>query len=238
MRFSASKSGLLAACRFPFRETTPWEESRGQAAIQGDEFHKRIAPAVDPTCEGIEKPVTTKWMRERLAHAWMWIAKNKVDGWRAEEAFGYHPETGVGRQLGFNIAREYAAAGLAPDEIGGSADISHMEGDCAVTYDWKSGRFISDTTWAQMDTIALMSARSRGAWSARASILHVTDRGVEQTTREYSDVDLWVIAETLRKNLAEVPDAWPVVSVACDACFCPARAGCEIYQLSKKENAA
>lgn len=238
MRFTASKASLLRSCRFPFRDGTPCVETRGKAAIEGDEFHKRIAAVVDPACVAPEKPVTTKWMRERLVHAMVWLDENRVEGWRAEEAFVYAPQTGVGRPLGYNIDRQYDAAGMRSDEIGGSADISHLEGDCAVTWDWKTGRFISESTWAQMDTIALMSARARGAWSARATILHVTAEGVTATTREYDDIALWNIAQQLQRDLAEVPDAWPEVSEACDLAFCPAREGCASYQMVKKENAA
>lgn len=238
MRVSASKAGLLAQCAYAFRERTPWVEERGRAAVMGQDFHDRIAPVVDPTLPLVLRAVTTKWLRERLAHAQEWVARNRVHHWRAEVAYAYDPQTGAGRILGYNIGREYEKHGKLPNEIAGSADIAEVTGDVAVVYDWKTGRTVTDAVLPQMEWLCLMAARATGAYYARAVVLHATDYGVVETSRDYDDLQLWRIAEQLRIDVNAIEDAWPTPGLHCDTCYCPAKAGCELYQITKKGNAA
>ncbi len=238
MRVSASKAALLTRCAYAFREGTPWVEERGRAAIQGDDFHQRMAWVVDATILQVTRPVTTKWLRERLEHAHAWVEANRVPDWRAEVAYAYDPQTGVGRVLGYNIGREYDKHGKLPHEIAGSADIAWLSGDTVVVADWKTGRAVTDSVWPQMEWLCLMAARATGAWHARARVLHATDYGVVESERSFDDVALWRIAEQLRIDTNAIDDAWPVTGEHCDQMYCPARAGCELYQLSKKERAA
>lgn len=238
MRVSASKASLLAGCAYPFREGTPWLEERGRAALQGDDFHQRMAPVVDPTLPTVDRPVTTKWLRERLAHASAWLNENRATTWRAEVAYAYDPQSGKGRILGYNIGREYEKHGKLPHEIAGSADIAWLSGDTIVVADWKTGRAVTDAVWPQMEWLCLFAARATGAWYARAIVLHATDYGVIETEKSYDDVELNRIADQLRIDADAIEDAWPVAGPWCDGCYCPARAGCDLYQLGKKENAA
>lgn len=238
MRVSASKAGLLAQCAYAFREGTPWLEERGRAAVMGDDFHQRIAGTVDAQVPTVLKPITTKWLRERLDHAQAWIAENQVAGWRAEVAYGYDPQTGEGRILGYNIGREYEKHGKKPYEIAGSADIAVVSGETVIVYDWKTGRAVTDAVWPQMEWLCLMAARATGAWDAKAVVLHATDYGVVESVRAFTDVDLWGVAERMRVDVGAIEDAWPTPGLHCDACYCPARNACDLYQLSKKENAA
>lgn len=203
----------------------------------GQDFHNRIASRVDETVSVVAKPITTKWLRERLAHAQDWIDANRLSGWRAEVAYAYDPQTGAGRLLGYNIGREYEKHGKLPNEIAGSADIAVVSGETVLVYDWKTGRSITDSVWAQMEWLCLLAARATGAWYAKAIVLHATDYGVVETSRLYDDVALWRIAEQLRIDTSAIEDAWPTAGMHCDACYCPARAGCDLYQLSKKESA-
>lgn len=238
MRASASKAELLARCPYAFQGDTPWVKGRGRAAMMGDDFHTRIAGTVDAQVPTVLKPITTKWLRERLEHAQAWIAENQVGGWRAEVAYAYDPQTGEGRILGYNIGREYEKHGKKPDEIAGSADIAVVRGERVIVWDWKTGRAVTDLVWAQMEWLCLFAARATGAWHAKAVVLHATDYGVIETSRSYDDVALWRIAEQIRLNTNAVEDAWPTPGPHCDACYCPARTGCDLYQLTKKENAA
>lgn len=236
-RLSASKMGLLYACQYPFRDTTEWHESRGRAAVQGDEFHHVIANYVDHRSP-VVVPGKTKWLRDRVAHAVTWVNGNRSPLWRAEETYAYSPETGEGRILGYNLERKYKEAGLRDDEVAGSADIGWLTGDCAALADWKTGRFITDAAWDQMDALALFSARAHGAWRARATVLHVTDHGVEATVREYDDVSLWVVAEKIKAAVRAIEDSWPEAGAHCTAGYCPAQATCEVFQLNRTKGAA
>ena len=53
----------------------------------------------------------------------------------------------------------------------------------------------------------------------------------EQT---YDHVKLLAIEEQIRAQVGAIDDAWPVVGQHCDSSYCPARAGCELYQLNRK----
>ncbi len=235
---SASKAALVHACGYSLREGTPCVDERGRAAIQGDDFHQRIAGTVDAQVPTVLKPITTKWLRERLDHAQAWIAENQVAGWRAEVAYAYNPQTGEGRILGYNIGREYEKHGKKPEEIAGSADIAVVSGETVIVWDWKTGRAVTDAVWPQMEWLCLMAARATGAWYAKAVVLHATDYGVVETSRSYDDLALWRIAEQLRIDVGAIEDAWPTPGLHCDACYCPAKAGCGLYNITKKENAA
>jgi hypothetical protein len=205
----------------------------------GQDFHDRIAPVVDVTIPMVDKPITTKWLRERLLHAGIWIDQNRVSGWRAEIAYAYDPQAGTGRVLGYNIGREYEKHGKLPHEIGGSADIGWLEGHTVNVDDWKTGRTVGPSADAQLEWLGLFAARATGAWDAVVRALHVTDYGVSVASEAYlDDVALWRIAEQLRADTSAIEDAWPTAGTHCDGCYCPARAGCDLYQLGKKESAA
>lgn len=235
MRLTASKAALLGACAYPFRDGVPCVEERGRSAINGDRFHVAIAPCVgDPTKEPTDPGRSLKWLEARLEHAMTWIRANRQPGWRAEVAYAYNPQTGAGRILGYNIDRKYEEHGLLPGELAGTADIAWLGGDTVVVYDWKTGRAIGDSVWAQMEWLCLFAARATGAWHARAVVLHATDYGIIPLERPYDDVELWRIAEQIRIDVAAIDDAWPVTGTHCDACYCPARAGCDLYQINRK----
>lgn len=235
MRASASKAALLAKCAYAFREGTPWLEDRGRAAINGDRFHRAIASYITTGVRPVETGRTLKWLEERLDHAIEWCTQNVPAGARVEVAYAYDPQTGVGRILGYDIGREYEKHGKLPHELAGSADIAWMSGDYVVISDWKTGRAITDAVWPQMEWLCVMAARAMGAWGATAQVLHATDYGIVMTQRTYDDVALWRIAEQLRIDVDAIEDAWPAAGDHCDTCYCPARAGCDLYQLTKKE---
>ncbi len=237
-RVTASKSALLASCAFSFRESTPCVDERGRSAINGDRFHKAIASYIKTGVRPVETGRRLKWLEDRLDHATAWVDANRSPSWRAETAYAYEPNAGTGRLLGYDIDRRYTEYGKLPTEIAGSADIAGIEGETVVVYDWKTGRSVTDTVWHQMRWLCLMAAKATVAWHARAVVLHATDYGVIQSEQTYDDVQLWRIAEELRLDVAAIEESWPLVGPHCDQLYCPARAGCEFYQISKKENAA
>ena len=103
---SASKAALLGACAYPFRDATVVVDTKGRSAIQGNDFHQRIARVVDDTVPAIDKAVTTKWLRERLLRASEWIAAHRERAWMLEEA-----EARL-------TALESAVAALKPIDVG------------------------------------------------------------------------------------------------------------------------
>lgn len=230
---SASRAALLGACAYPFREGSPWEDKPGRGAIQGDEFHKLMVPIVR-TLDGAIPGKASKWLERRMVHAMSWVTTNAVSGWKAEAAFAYDPHAGTGRLLGYDIGREYEKHGKLPHEIAGSADIAWLSGDTVEIRDWKTGRTIGAGCESQMEWLALFAARAMGAWYARAVALHVTETGVVETEWFFDDLQLWRIAEQIQIDVNAIEDAWPTAGSHCDNCYCPSRAGCDLYQLTIK----
>ncbi len=231
---TASKAALLEQCAYPFRDGVALVDERGRSAINGDRFHKAIAVYAQSGVRPVETGRTLKWLEQRLDHAIAWVDANKTPSWRVETAYAYDPATGAARVLGHDIGREYEKYGKLPHEIGSTEDLGWMEGETVVVADWKTGRSISETVWAQMGWLCLMAARATGAWHARALVLHATDYGVIPTERYYDDVALSLVAEQMRGRIAAIEDAWPVDGDHCDSCYCSARAGCDLYQLNRK----
>lgn len=226
---SASKAALLGACAYSFRDSTIIVDSKGRAAVQGDEFHREIAPIVE-TLTGEIPAKATKWLERRMIQGTAWVAKNHVAGWRTEVAYAYNPTTGEGRILGYNIGREYEKHGLKPGELAGSADIAVLSGETVIVWDWKTGRTIGAGAQAQLEWLGLFAARATGAWHAKVIALHVTETGVIETEWFLDDVALWRVAEQLRIDVNAIEDAWPQPGSHCDNCYCGARANCEPYQ--------
>lgn len=256
MRCSASKAALLSKCAYAFRDDVAWTNERGRSAINGDRFHRAIAPYVDTgkrheygsevkaikTKDGAtayvlvaERPL--KWLDDRLEHAYAWCDRHRVPGWRAEVAYAYDPLTGEGRVLGYDIGREYEKHGKLPNEIAGSADIASFDDTTVTVWDWKTGRAIPVTVWSQMEWLSLFAARATGATRAIARVLHVTDYGIHITEQTYDNNDLLGIATRIQRDIESIADAWPTPSAACDSLYCPARAGCDLYTLTRKHTA-
>lgn len=236
MRASASKASLLDGCAWWARDGVVWTETRGRAAVQGDEFHVAIAPIVDPTIETLAFPPTTKWFRERFAHACEWVEANRVPGMRAEVAYAYDPEADTGRVLGYNIGRAYEKHGKLPHEIAGSADIAWSDNDVVQIRDWKSGRSVTDAVWPQLEWLGLLAVRATpGSRTAIVGPLHATDYGIGDAMQRVLDATaLKAIADKIRAQAASIADAWPTSGEHCDGCYCPARPACDLYQLAKK----
>lgn len=235
-RVTASRAALLSSCAYAFRDGVQWDETTGRAAVQGDEFHKAIAPIVDPTLEAVPFLPTTKWFRTRFEHAVKWLDLNRLESMRAEVAYAYDPATDTARILGYDIGREYEKHGKLPHEIAGSADISDASTPTVIMVrDWKTGRSVTDAVWPQLDWLALFAARAEGKAAASVGPLHVTEFGVADTMRRsLGPDDLTRIATGIRAQVESIEDAWPTPGPWCDGCYCPARGSCSVYQLTKK----
>jgi hypothetical protein len=234
VRCSASKAALLSECAYAFRDSVAWTEDRGRSAVNGDRFHQAIAPYVENETRHVETGRSLKWLDDRLEHAYAWCDGNRVPGWRAEVAYAYDPITGEGRILGYDIGRAYAEHGKLAHEIAGSADIASFDGITVTVSDWKTGRSIPFTVWSQMEWLSLFAARATGATRAIARVMHVTDYGIHQTVEVYDHRDLLDIARRIRLDIESIADAWPQDGEHCDSLYCPARAGCDLYQLRKR----
>jgi hypothetical protein len=236
VRVSASKAGLLPLCQYPFRESTPWDNTPpGRAAEYGQRFHDAIAGVVDPAV----KPLAikgTEWLLKRLKHATAWLDAQTFHSMpEAEVAFAYDWNTDTSRVVGKNIGRRYKQHGKTDDEIAGSADFVVVLPGLVVVYDWKTGRAVTDSVWPQMEMLGVMAARAYGVERVELRPLHVTDYGIEDgMRRELGAEDLRRVADGIRRNVGAIADAWPEPGDHCDGEYCPARDACGLYQANRK----
>lgn len=232
---SASKAGLLPHCQYPFRDGTPWEYTKSAAAEKGQRFHDAIACVVD---EDIPKPTGIKgtgWLLDRMKVATAWLdSQTFPTRLHAELAFAYDPETGAGRILGKNIGRRYKEHGQKPHELAGSADFLFVHEGTVYVYDWKTGKSVTDSVWAQMEWLGLFAARAHGVEHVVLRPLHVTDYGIEDSmVQELFASQLAMIAADIRRDVAAIPDSWPEPGPHCDEHWCPTRKSCGLYQIRK-----
>lgn len=236
IRVTASKAGLLPVCQYVFRDGTPWLDTPGRAAIDGNTFHAAIAPEVDASLPAYTGR-RSKWVERRLEAARAWLAANPGQ-YEAEVAYALDVDTCKGRVLGKNIGRDYEKHGRGPRDLVGAADFVQVVGKVAHVYDWKTGRAVTDTVWPQMRTLGVLVAQAYGVESVVLRPLHVTEYVVEDGMREEMDLGALALAEVaLRQNIARIPDAWPTYGAHCNELWCPARKACHVYEIRNKETA-
>lgn len=231
---SASKAGLLPLCQYPFRDGTPWEETKSVAADKGNLFHAAVAGIVDPEIQ-VTSLKGTEWLLKRLTKASAWLdAQAFPSPPVAEIAFAFDWSTGTSRVLGKNIGRKYRQHGKTDDEIAGSADFLVVHDGTVTVYDWKTGKAVTESVWPQMEWLGLFAARAYGATRAVLRPIHVTDFGIEDgLVRELDASGLARVAESIRRDVAAIPDSWPEPGPHCEDQWCPARKHCALYNQRK-----
>lgn len=237
IRVTASKAGLLPVCQYVFRDGTPWLDTPGRAAIDGQTFHSAVAPIVDGDLPAYSGRLS-KWVRKRLDSAVAWL-ENNPGSYHAEMAFAYDTAKGAARILGKNIGREYDKHGRTATDVVGAADFVEQREDGSVhVFDWKTGRAVTDAVWPQMEMLGLLAARAYNARHVVLRPLHVTEFVVEDGMVREMDADALLRLEAaVLRDVAAIPDAWPTYGAHCDQLYCPARKACGVYEIRNKETA-
>jgi hypothetical protein len=132
--------------------------------------------------------------------------------YRQEVAFAYDLETGVARELGAGLQRDYRMR--TPTEIVGTADVIHR--DAVEVWDFKSESFDSrrppPAKNPQLLFLALAAARLRGADGAQVGLIHLRADGTHwEEIAELDAFDLDLFEDTLRGIRRRVLDAAAVV---------------------------
>jgi hypothetical protein len=150
---TASKIGLAHAC--PSFAALPHLEEKHAGQDEGNERH-----------EEREAIINNGGIPEGLADRWPDYL------WRAEVAFAFDVATGIGREIGSGLDRNYNAG---PFEIAGTADVVGR-GPCdeLVIVDWKSydPGVPRAAVNGQLHTLGLAACRTYGRNSAEVAIHH------------------------------------------------------------------
>lgn len=238
MRFTASKSPLLAICLFPFRDDVTAPEApddpytrvgtvvwaRLAAHIEGkpDPGNGALADAEAARVD-LLYAIGKRWLADHRAH---------IASPRCEVKYGWSPSKDTARELpktydenGRENLRDYAS--LVDDEKAGSTDFEYLEDALLVVEDIKTGHTPLAQYLPQIKTLALFAARSRGVRRVKAVLTKFHDDAPPESISVILDgFALDAVAEDLRNRLAAVNDGEPIPGAHCTEMFCPARLAC------------
>lgn len=231
-RETASRTALLAACGYPFREGVAWYDPAGAPAIRGTRLHEPVDRYIKT---GVREDLRALYAelpeadREDLAGMYAaaldWVDDYGRKHLRSEVAFGWDPQIDLGEELA-TTGRDYAAA-QARGLMCGTADVVALVagGRAALIADWKTGD--GSGAGPQLRTLAVMASRALRLDSVTVCALEVTAAGVREVCRETLDAfELDAHAGELAELLARVPTAEPTPGPHCSEGYCPARATC------------
>lgn len=236
MRFTASKSALLATCMFPFRTDVTAPEAPSDPAAQiGTVVWARLAAHVegndDPGNDETLAPADAERANAILVIGRRFLETSRADirDPRCEVKYAWSPSKDVARQLPPTEAlRDYSAA--EGDEVCGSTDLEFISADgVLVVEDYKTGFTPLVQYIPQIRTLALFAARARGVRKVRAVLTKLyEDRPADSITMTLDGFALDAIAEDLRNRLAAANESEPIPGPHCTEMFCPARLVCPV----------
>lgn len=242
MRFSASKSPLLAICMYPFRSdvnapeaasskeatvgTVAWARVAAHIEGQADPGNGELAPDEAASCD--------EYYRAGLA----W-AKGKVRlGWRCEIKFAWSPSRDEARELPpSKDLRDYyhrpdcppdCVAHCNGDEVAGSTDLVYFDAEgILVVDDVKTGFTALAQYIPQIRSLGMMAARRFDVRMVRVRLIKLhKDKAAEEWEDILDAFAIDGIAEDLKTRLAAAEGADPVPGSHCTELFCPARLVC------------
>lgn len=241
-RFSASKSSLLAHCRYPFREGVEWRDwpitkdsGSGRALHRCSE--RRIEEAIphgadlvgDAAAEFDVKGEIPRLLRI-WAHMERWLVESGVDMMRAEVKIAADLAARSAREIDLPGDRNYGE--LRPSEVPMSIDLILMRPDEIPRFrDWKTGHHATGY-WPQIGTNAIgfawwLEAKHPEVWArfkaVEGGILHATEEGVDASrVRPFDRFDLAAMADDLAMALDEARVASPKPGDHCTELRCGA----------------
>lgn len=212
---TASKSGLLLVCQFPFREDVaiPAEEEEAPDAPSPRARGARVHFGIDTG-----EPVPDA-EQGYVDAARAWLAYRAQPDIRKEIAYDWDGETGS--EIGSGRS---AYANKRPTAImAGTVDVVFDFEDEII--DWKTSERSALKSQAQLRTLAVMSGRRTvGAVELRADGTYG-----EHCRETLDDWDLDDHADKLRAAIARVPNAEPTPGDHCSEEFCPLRGRCPAF---------
>lgn len=222
MKLSASRVGLLAHCQAWAQDDAEWSQTGSHAAMVGAAIHARAAQYITngsfSLAHDLDESAKARWHH---LLTWLTDAKREAEcganGWEAEVAFAWDPDTDTATHLGNNIGRNYPRDG----RLCGAADIVSVTDDgVVIVWDIKTGHSV-DGVWPQMGALGLLAARAYGKTSVSLRVVHVTDDGVTVHERTMESFSLAAMAGTLGGNIENIASARPQPGTHCASMYCP-----------------
>jgi hypothetical protein len=230
LKFTLSKSPLLAVCSFAFRgDVTAPEAEPGPSAKIGTVAWARAVAFIegreDPG-NGDLTPSEARDADEYYVAALRWMDGRKRVGWMCETKFAWSPSRDEARTLEEKGARDYS--GAKDDEVCGSTDLTHFDGDGVLCVeDVKTGVTPIVQYIPQIANLGMVAARAYKVRRVRLRLVKLKkDAPREEWTAELDGFSLDALAEELRERLAAVATSEPKPGAHCADMWCPARLAC------------
>lgn len=215
---SASKTGLLSHCRYPFRKDAQWLDKAGPAAEQGKILHaraenyilgKKVTAGFNPDAE--DGKTLSRWQELKK-----WIDEHKTNTTLTELSFAWDPATGKARKTGTN--RAYV--GIRSGEICGTADWVDPGRSPITVLDFKSGQLNLEAAELQLSTLAVMAADVYGVSEVEIGTIHI-DNVLTDHRRVLTSMELAAHAGMLHRWMAEAEMSKPNPGSHCVSMYCP-----------------
>lgn len=223
-------SGLTRALRCPASLQLPQvQREAGAPAVTGTQVHTFLETVFELGREAALERVTDE-RAARICAALDLSTLPLGDGtnWASEVAFGWHLQTGAGREVGRNVGRGYPTK---PGELYGTADLVALSADNTTVHvlDVKTGRgwMPSAAESAQLRFLAMAACATYGCSQAEVGHLHVREDGAVWLERASLDaLELDLFAEQLRQLQATVEAREGRLAEGPWCRYCPAFASC------------
>lgn len=227
MRYTASKTDLLLACRYSLRpDVAPGYDPDTAGSTEGREMHAALEAMVcgEPIAEQYRDAANLVGMW--LSATWPSVARGDA-GMVAEAAIAWSPSTGLADTLGRGRG-SYTDA--EDDDVCGCADLVIDEGATVTIVDWKTGEFGARKAQMQLRTLGLMVGTAYGVDRVRIMSVLVDPEGsrapevhVDETM---GPLEMAAHADMLRDALGRIEGAEPVLGDHCRECFCSQQGSC------------
>lgn len=223
LRFSASKTSLLFACGYPFRDDVDVpESSTSPAAERGDRVHKALdgGPSVPPGEQGYVDAGES------------WLARYADHGIRKELGVWWAPVSDKRGEL-YEKDRDYSKA--PPGSVVGTVDvILTTPHGFIVVADYKTSELSAKAALNQLRTLSVLT----NADEYMSVELRPNGQHEEHLHEIFEPWDKLDHANKLRLAIAKVPTSEPTPGDHCSDCYCPLRGACPAYQDAAKSIAA
>jgi hypothetical protein len=242
MRWSASKSALLALCGFPYRaDVTAPEADSGPAATIGTVAWARVAAFIEGKADpgnGVLEGDIARDVDEYYVAGVRWATDRKRIGWRCEVMFAWSPSKDEARELpASKVLRDYEhTADCAADcvlhcngdEKPGSTDLVYFDSDGILNVDdVKTGVTPLANYIPQIRTLGMMAARAHHVRRVRVRLIKLyKDKLHDEWFDELDGFALDAIAEERCAELKAAETAEPNPGSHCTELWCPARLVC------------
>jgi hypothetical protein len=202
---SASALERIAACPASTTLTRVREES--PAAERGKAIHAYLAAVVEKGRDAALAEAPDDWREACAAIELDGLPIMEPEAYAAEVAYALDVESGVAREVGRNIGREYGDIG--PTEIVGASDWEAITHDAVIVIDVKTGSAVTHPMKnPQLRFLARAASQLRRKTRAYAGILYVhPDKGSHFSWTVFDAFDLAVIGNELRALAVQVREA-------------------------------